>query len=223
MTAAAGQSLTVSDTTRNQGAGTADASTTTLYLSTDTTVGASDIVLGNRAVPVLASGATDSASTIVTIPAGTATGSYYVIARADAGEVVVELYETNNTMYRALAIGPDLRVSYITAPYSAAAGATINVTDTTRNQGGGGAAESATRFVLSSNSLLDAADTILGTRAVPALAAGASNAGTVALTIPAGTAAGTYYLFAVADGEGAVAETSEGNNAMYFVMQVTVP
>jgi subtilase family serine protease len=223
MTAAAGQSLTVSDTTRNQGAGPAEASTTTFYLSTDTTFGASDVVLGSRAVPLLASGATDTASTVVTIPAGTATGSYYVIARADAGEVVAELYETNNTMYRALAIGPDLRVTYVTAPSTAAAGATINVGDTTRNQGGGGAAESATRFVLSSNSVLDAADTVVGSRAVPALAAGASNVGTVAITIPAGTAAGTYYLFAVADGEGAVAETSEANNAMYAVIQVTVP
>ena len=223
LTTAAGQSLTVSDTTRNQGAGTADPSTTTFYLSTDTAVGASDVVLASRAVPLLAPGATDTAATVVTIPAGTATGSYYVIARADANELVAELYETNNTLYRALAIGPDLRVSYVTAPSSAAAGATMNVSDTTRNQGGGSAAESTTRFVLSANSLLDAADTLLGSRAVPALAAGASNVGTVAITIPAGTAAGTFFLFAVADGDGAVEETSEGNNAMYAVIQVTVP
>jgi subtilase family serine protease len=223
MTAAAGQAITVSDTTRNQGAGTADASTTTLYLSSDTVVGASDIVLGSRAVPLLAPGATDSASTVVTIPAGTATGRYYVIARADAEEVVAELYETNNTMYRMLAVGPDLVVSYFTKPASAAAGATFDVTDTTRNTGGGAAAESATRFVLSSNSLVDAADAVIGSRAVPALAAGESSLGTAAITIPAGTAAGTWYLFAVADGDGAVAETSETNNAMLAVIQVTVP
>lgn len=224
MAAAAGQSITVSDTTRNQGAGIAEASTTTFYLSTDTVVGATDIVLASRAVPLLAPGATDSASTVVTIPAGTATGSYYVIARADANDAVAELYETNNTMYRMLAVGPDLTVSYFTAPSPVAVGATFNVTDTTRNTGGGAAPATATRYVLSSNSVLDAADTLLGSRAVPALAAGASSGGvSVPLTIPAGTAAGIYFLFAVADGEGVVAETQEVNNAMFAVIQVTVP
>ena len=58
---------------------------------------------------------------------------------------------------------------------------------------------------------------------VPALAAGALSAGTAAITIPAGTAPGTYYLFAVADGDGAVAETSETNNARLAVIQVTGP
>jgi hypothetical protein len=35
----------------------------------------------------------------VTIPAGTATGTYFIIAKADADNAVVETAETNNTKY----------------------------------------------------------------------------------------------------------------------------
>lgn len=218
--AGAGQAITLTDSTSNQGAGAAVATTTTFYLSTDTTVGASDVVLGSRAVPALAAGMSDTASTTVTIPAATATGIHYVIARSDSGDAVSEISETNNTMHRMLGVGPDLLVASLVAPAGAGAGATISVTDTTRNTGGGAAAASVTRFHLSANSVLDAGDLLLGSRAVPALAAGASNAAPATLAIPAGTAAGTYYLFAVADGEAAVAETEENNNAFFALVQI---
>jgi hypothetical protein len=48
--------------------------------------------------------------------------------------------------------------------------------------------------------VLDAADVVLGSRAVPALGAGASDTGSVTVTIPVGTPVGTHYLFAKADG-----------------------
>ncbi len=211
--AAAGQAITVTDTTRNQGPGAAPASTTAFYLSSDAALDAADIALGSRAVPALAAGDSHAASTAITIPAGTATGSYYVIARADAADAVAELYESNNTLGRTVAVGPDLQVTNLAAPGAAGAGTTITVTDTTRNVGAGAAAASTTRFLLSSNALPDAADVLLGTRAVPALASNASSAASVSLTIPAGTANGIYYVIAVADGDGVVPETQEGNNA----------
>jgi subtilase family serine protease len=48
------------------------------------------------AIPILASGATSAGSTSVTIPAGTAPGAYYILARADATGAVAESSETNN-------------------------------------------------------------------------------------------------------------------------------
>jgi subtilase family serine protease len=98
------------------------------------------------------------------------------------------------------------------APASVAAGASFSVTDTTRNSGGGNAPASSTRYLLSTNGVPDAGDVVLGMRAVAALGPGATDTGTVTLSIPAGTAPGSYYLLAVADGDGGVAETNEGNN-----------
>jgi subtilase family serine protease len=60
--AGAGFPLTITDTTKNFGAGTAGASTTTYYLSTNNDVlDATDLALGSRSVPALAPGASDTA------------------------------------------------------------------------------------------------------------------------------------------------------------------
>jgi subtilase family serine protease len=93
----------VSDTTKNQGAGSS-VSTTRFYLSTNATLSSGDIFLGSRAIPALALQEANSGSTTITLPAGTAAGSYYIIAQADGGNVVAELVENNNTKARAITI-----------------------------------------------------------------------------------------------------------------------
>lgn len=89
-----------------------------------------------------------------------------------------------------------------------------------KNIGAATATASVIRFYLSSNALLDADDQVLGSRAVPALAAGATSSGTTSIVIPGGLS-GSYYLFAVADGTSVVAEASETNNAFLRVVQIT--
>jgi subtilase family serine protease len=210
--AGAGLAITVSDTTRNNGGGTAPASTTSFYLSTDATLDVSDVLLGSRAVAALAAGAQETGSVALTIPAGTATGTYTLIARADALDAVAETYENNNTTGRTIRIGPDLQMQSLTVPGNAGAGATISISDSVRNAGGGGAPASTTRYYLSVDALPGGGDVLLGSRAVPALGPGASDAATLAVTIPAGTAGGSYYVVAIADDDGVVAETIESNN-----------
>jgi hypothetical protein len=61
---------------------------------------ASDIALGGRAVGTLAGGAGSTASTTVTVPAGTAAGGWYVICRVDATNALQEVSEVNNTTAR---------------------------------------------------------------------------------------------------------------------------
>ena len=78
--------------------------------------------LGERSVSALAAGASDTASTALTLPAGTATGAWYVIAKADAGNSVPETSEVNNIAARSIQIGADLVVSAWSAPSSAGAG-----------------------------------------------------------------------------------------------------
>lgn len=209
----AGATITVTETTKNQGVNSAGASTTRLYLSTNSTLDAADIVLGNRTVLALAPGATNSGSVSVTIPPGTATGTYSLIDQADADNVVPETNESNNKKTKSIQIGPDLIISSLSAPSSASRGATITVTETTKNQGGGGAGASTTTIYLSKNSTLDATDIPLNSRAVLALAPVATNSGSISVTIPSGTAPGTYYLIAKADANNVVVEVSESNNA----------
>ena len=226
-TGAAGATIVVSDTTANQGGGGSPASVTRFYLSANSTLDAGDVRLdGSRAVPGLPAGASSAGSTSVTIPASTAAGTHYIIAKADDDAAIGETDETNNTRARNVSIGPDLTISTISvsAP-SVAAGAGIIITDTTMNLGAGAAGPSATRFYLSTNAAIDAGDLLLAAgRAVPGIGGGGSSSGSTAVTIPAGTAAGRYYLIAKADGDGTVDESVESNNASPVrTIQVTSP
>ncbi len=222
--AAAGGSLVVGDTTQNEGAGAAAASSTTYYLSTNVTLDATDVAIGGRPVPGLAAAASHTGSATVVIPPGTTPGSYFLFAKADGGNAVGESIETNNGSNGAiLRVGPDLDVSILTAPSQATAGATISVTDTTRNQGGAAAPASTTRFYLSTNTTVDAADTLLGSRSVGALNVDQTNSMTTALSIPSGRAPGSYFIIAVADGGNVVTESLETNNTRTRPVQVIAP
>jgi subtilisin family serine protease/subtilase family serine protease len=213
-TAAIGGTFAVSDTTKNQGASAAGETTTRFYLSTNSSLNATDPEIGGRTVPPLPAGISNQVTnTTVTVPASTAVGTYYVIAQADATGAVPEASESNNTrVSAAVKIGPDLTVSALTAPASAAAGATIDVTDTTKNLSSGPVVPSSTGFYLSKNGAIDATDTFLGSRAVGSLAANGSETASASLQIPPDTTPGTHYVIARADYDGAIAETTETNN-----------
>ncbi len=210
--AGAGTNISVTDITKNIGYSSSGASTTSFYLSTNTVLDAGDILLGSRAVPALAAGVGNTGTILVGIPIGTAAGIYYLIAKADANNVISETNENNNTRYRIIRIGPDLVVSSLSAPTTAMVTASFSITDTTRNIGGGAAVASTTRFYLSTNTILDAGDILIGSRLVPELAAGARSAESTLVNIPAGTAPGIYYLIAKADDLNVIAETNENNN-----------
>jgi subtilase family serine protease len=107
LSGAGGAHINVTETTRNQGAGTAIATTTKYYLSTNATFDAADVWLASRAVPLLVTGASSiGPQTAVTIPPGTAPGNYYVLAVADAGNTLAESNENNNVTAKPLTITP---------------------------------------------------------------------------------------------------------------------
>jgi subtilase family serine protease len=210
--AAAKGTILVSETTANTGASAVPASTTAYYFSTNFNLDPGDTRLAQvRAVPALAVGGSSSGSSSVVLP-DVAPGSWYLLAAADDGHAVAESNETNNTRFATVLVGPDLAFLSITAPLSAAAGATISVSDTLRNNGADLAGSSTTRFYLSLNPGLDATDILLdASRPVGALAPNGSSAGTTSVTLPP-VNAGAYYIIAVADAAGAVAEAVETNN-----------
>ena len=110
-------------------------------------------------MPAMGAAGSDAATVSLALPANLAAGSYYVIEMVDAGLVVTESTETNNARASAaIKVGPDLSVTSLSGPASVVRGGSVTMTDTTRNQGGGAAPVSTTRFYLSTNSTWDAAD-----------------------------------------------------------------
>ncbi len=227
-TATRGTRFAVTDTVRNQGGGPAPATTTRYYLSVDKLRNTGDQLLtGTRAVPALAPNAISRGTVTVTIPTTTVFGTYFLLACADNAAQAVESNETNNCLasVTAVRVGPDLVAIAVTnPPATATRGTRFAVTDTVRNQGGGPAPATTTRYYLSLDRLRNAGDLLLtGTRAVPALAPAATSTGTVMVTIPITTVFRTYFLLACADnGIPAVAESNETNNCVASAGTVVV-
>ena len=219
-TAAAGATIQIADVTNNQGPDAVGPSVTSFYLSSNFSLEASDTLLGSRTVPSLLSKGTSSGTTSLTLPAQLSAGTYGVFAKADGPGEIFETSEYNNTRLAFIRIGPDLLVSALSAPATVGVGVPFAVTDTTVNQAAGAAGASSTVFYLSADFQFDAGDTRLQSRAVPALAPGVASSGSTQVTIPSGTAAGAYYLLALADGDGAVLEHNEANNSRMFGTRV---
>ena len=216
---ASGGQIALTDTTKNAGAAAAGASVTAFFLSSDYKLDATDYRLTPaRSVGTLAAGAAVSGATTVVLPA-VAPGTWYLVAQADDQGAVGETGETNNTRVTSIAIGPDLDVITVSAPSTGAAGASIVVSDTVKNLGPNTAGASVTRFYLSVDFVFDSSDTLIGQRDVPQLADSVTNIGAATLVLPA-NASGAYYLIAVADGAGTVAESSETNNS--FSRPITI-
>ena len=115
---------------------------------------------------------------------------------------------------------PDLVVSALSAPSSAGTLSSFTVSTTVKNQGALAAAATTLKFYLSTNAVLDAGDTLLGSRPIAPLGIGAESTGATVLSIPAATASGTYHVIARADSDDVVVEGDEANNTRSAQLQV---
>ena len=230
-TVAAGANLTLSNSAKNQGGASAGSFTVAFSLSTNATYGDGDdvAITQTRSVSMLAIGATSTASSTLTVPLATPPGLYYVCATADSGNTVAESNETNNGLCTGTTInvsGPDLVMTAVTPNAGTVnQGATLSVTNTVQNQGLLSASVFKIAYHLSLNPTYGDGDdvTIITTRSVTSLAAGASNTATTSLAIPATTPPGTYYVCAMADSLGQVTEVNESNNTLCSAVTVSVP
>ena len=223
----AGSGFQVSETTSNQGGGSANASFTQYYLGPyNSKTGGARLLSGNRSIPLLAAGATSSGSVTVTVPSDMATGSYYLLACADDTNLVPETSETNNCVATPtkIQIGPDLIESALSVSATLIGpGSSFQVTETAIDQGGGAAGSSFTQYYLGPyNSKTGTARLLGGSRTVPALSAGATSTATTTVTVPSDMAVGSYYLLACADDTNLIAETSETNNCAATVAKLQV-
>jgi trimeric autotransporter adhesin len=217
---APGGAFTAADTVTNQGNQTAGAPTSRYYLSGDPLKGAGDVLLaGTRAVAALAAGAASAGTRVVTVPATTPAGTYYLLACADDLLAVAESDNNNNCLVSTATV-------LANPPAQIAPGKTFSITDTVANQGQATAAASTTRYYLSFDGVKNTEDVLLsGTRAVGSLAPGATSSGPRVVTVPAPTPVGDYVVLACADDFGSVAEADESNNcaASIGTVQVRLP
>jgi subtilisin family serine protease len=173
----------------------------------------------------------------VTFPAGSATATLVVSAIDDTvpegpETVIVTLAAASayivGTPSRATATlvsdeaPPDLLVSALSVPPTVGTLSGFTVAATVKNQGALAAGPTTLAFYLSSNPALDAADTLLGRRDIPALGVGAESAGSTTLDIPAGKPSGTYFLIARVDADDVVVEGDEANNTIAAQVEVKV-
>ncbi len=207
--ACAGATISIKDTTKNQGTGIAGASTTKFYFSTNTTLDAGDTPLGSRSVPSLNPAAISTGTTSVTLP-DVAIGKYYLIAMADDGKVVTESNETNNKKSKAIYIGPDLTVvSIIPSPLQPVAGQNVNIIATVKNIGCPAAGPFRVDFyknLATAPALYQTGDFNCNISGMAAGAA-ATCTGTVSYS-----PAGTYKMWVQADTIQQVTEANETNN-----------
>jgi subtilase family serine protease len=220
--ALAGHTMTVTDTTRNRGIGPAPASFTRFYLSVRTVLDALAIPLGQREVPGLPAGATNTGTVQLLVPptVGEA-GVYYVLAVADGGLTTSERDETNNLRWARVAIGPDLIIDSVAVPASVGGGDTLALSDNVRNRGLAPSVTTSLRFYLSTRKTYDPFLAVpVGARTVPALAGGARDLGVTHVTIPPDVVPASYYLIGVIDDADEAVETQEDNNGRYWPLVV---
>lgn len=101
-----GKKIRVSDELECVGDEPSPLSFTYFYLSKDDKYDADDLPIGGRRVPPLSRGAVSQDFTAVEIPATVEPGVYYLIARANATNTVVERYLDNNIRATKVTIQP---------------------------------------------------------------------------------------------------------------------
>jgi hypothetical protein len=166
--------------------------------------------------PSLMSGMSRSVSCTGTVPYGLSPGSYYVGAVIQTGGYPTDGNPQNDiASVGPITLGPDLVAAELSVADVSAAGAWVTVADTVTNRGAA-AGSFVVGYYLSTDATVTRGDVLLGSRAVPGLAAGAASGATTQLQLPAGVA-GRFYLAAVADSALQVAEADETNNTSPIV------
>ena len=210
-----GAAATIKNVIQNTGVGVALPSDVKFYLSNNNKLSADDTLLApaaGRPVPSLASGASSTDNTVVTIPA-LGVGKYLLIAVADANGSNAESNEADNTKAGTLYVGPDLLVAKLTlSPTTAGPGATVTATVDVTNKGKVNAGATVLRLYYSIDKKQTAIDPLLATINVGPLTSGQKTTLIQNVTIPAGATSGTRYILALADATTVVTEANETNN-----------
>jgi len=147
-------------------------------------------------------------------------GAEYVLCNALAGTYYVKVSGyggATNNHYSFIAIQPtidtNLAVRRVKVRSVIQIGDTTEVDVKVQNSGWGQSAACSGEIRLSSDSTIDGSDRLLTTFAIPALKGFYYAKGEVSVTIPGDVTSGSWYIGAIADSGGVVAESDETDNA----------
>ena len=216
--------FSLSATVRNDGDDSSATTTLRYYRSTDATITTSDTEVGTDSVAGLAAAGTSNQSVDLTAPSSP--GTYYYGACVDA---VADESDTTNNCSTSVPVNvlvsepqmqaqPDLEVGTPTVDdASPETGATITLSATVSNTGGGASGPTTLRFYRSTEETITTTHTEVGTAIVGALTASGTSEGSVSVAVP--RSMGRDFYGACVD---AVADESDTTNNCSTPVTVTV-
>jgi uncharacterized repeat protein (TIGR01451 family) len=212
-----GATLLLTNMAQNIGIDNVGTFTVGLYISTDPNITTNDTRIGTRSVVggLQPNGRSNNA-TSVTIPVTNAPGLYWFGAVADHNNLLPEPNETNNYSLGnavSIAIGPDLSGTLVAGPPLAGQSTRVTVTTAVRNAGFGNPGPFGIGIYLSTDQVINSADTLVGIRYIAGLAPGLTSTGTTQVTISGNFTSGSYYWGMIADLTNGIPEITETNNA----------
>ncbi len=215
-TVRAGETTSVDVRVRNDGRTSSVATTVTVFLSADTTLGPGDVSLCNAPVGALAyNDHADLTLSNCLVPSTTPLTSGYLIFMVDSGGANIETDE-RNTVYRAVTIQPplpDLTIRAFSPPASAIATHTFSIPITLANEGYVSVASAVVTVRASADTTYDGTDTLVCSSNVPAPGAFATVDSVLSgCAVPSTYPVGTSHLVARVDPAGLIDERSNANN-----------
>ncbi|MBD2200392.1 MULTISPECIES: CARDB domain-containing protein [Calothrix] len=229
-TTTGGETVAVSWTVKNQGNAVDSRDWFDyVYLSENATLDNLDTLLVSENISSqtpLAAGGSYTINRNFTIP-NTFVGNRYLLFVADGSKSQVETDENNNLRAVQIQVNapdlPDLIVTAATAPESAIANSTIDVSWTVTNQSNIAAnTEWSDRIYISNDEILDNSDTVIYREFRNRLAANGNYTVNRQITLPA-VGAGKHYLLFVTDSFNQQGETNENNNIKTVPIQLSGP
>lgn len=220
----AGDTVAIAWRTYNTGDGDAAATTTDVRLgASESDVPGRSATLLSKDTPAIAAKSAVNQDGTVTIPTGTAPGTYFLWVVADASDpaVLSEVTTSDNAAHsRAITITvvdsghPNLAPTNVKAsPTSVNAGNTVTVTWVMKNGGSAAAAATTTSIRLGTSETAYPGDgDALANVATGEIAAGASLSQHATISIPSTLAAGRYFVWIGADAAGVLTQTTTADD-----------
>ncbi len=222
---------------RNMALITTPAATVGYKLSKDGTYSADDIALtGTWTINPAMIGLGGSVAQVMTygpvVPASTPGGTYYICAKVDYADTVIEGNESNNTACSATAYvtipKPDLTVTVtLISTTGIGRGTPLSVWDTVKNIGPAGTAVptnfKVAYYLTKQKDVVGPGDILLQTaRTIASLAVGASSSAKTDSVVTTTTPVGTYWVCARVDEKLTIDEGNEANNVSCYPTPLNV-
>jgi subtilase family serine protease len=205
--------------TYNLKGGNCPSFSTAYYLSADTVLDNSDILVDSTNINGINGNQNIYTRDTITIPLNTLPGAYYFLTVSDNTNLINETNENNNVVYTAINISNPHSELYITNfsptyPYydSIPRGIAVQAWMSFSNNGNSSADTTYTAVLLSTDQFPDSNDILLLTKKTNPINLNAYHSLYVNLNIPLSIPDGDYYLIAFTDHTQLISESNESNN-----------